>query len=559
MKELNKIKYIPLKYQNEIRSVSNPKKEGINLNNPNKIKVIQPLKNINFNNYNFMKNKYLNYQYNNTEINNNVNYNTNLNRFNNKTQANYYSSNYKEKIMNNLKDNINIENVKKKKNFYLNVNFNLNQNYTIPNINANKFNRSLSVQNYYETKNNINNINNQINLDNNSYNNNIFNSNYKKNKATNSFKSIYEKENLYLKGRNNKEMNNYIRNNKSYTKIINNKALELQPQKAEDIKNNTYQKNTDINTNTNSLLNSNKRLNPNKNFIYLKNNNMNINNKHFKNIKIITEPINNNYNNNINNENNLENNNDQIISDLEYKMKNLLKENKTDSKGKNYNIIRKIFEEAINILNFTKNEKKFLKLILLKYHEIVFAFSQENKLLKQSSENLNNLNFSLDKKYLDLDKKYKIILKENQDMKNILSIKNNYEINFNENNIVNRNKNNINENMMYKSIKDMDFEMNDSYKKHEKYENDNDYFERDIKIINLENKEDKEILFDKDKDSKRIKSEDIKRRREEFNRLNINDLDSLYFNDKINDTNCYNSKKNYDKVPRIKFLNKCKL
>ena len=262
--------------------------------------------------------------------------------------------------------------------------------------------------------------------------------------------------------------------------------------------------------------------------------------------------------NNNNENNNLQNNNDQIISELEYKMKNLLKENKTDSKAKNYNIIRKIFEEAINILNFTKNEKKFLKLILLKYHEIVFAFSQENKLLKQSSENLNNLNFSLDKKYLDLDKKYKIILKENQDMKNILSIKNNYEINFNENNIVNQNKNNINENMMYKSIKDMDFEMNDSYKKQEKYENDNDYFERDIKIINLENKEDKEIFYDKDKESKRIKSEDIKWRREEFNKLNINDLDSLYFNDKINDTNCYNSKKNYDKVPKIRFLSQCK-
>ena len=552
MKDFNKIKYIPLKYQNEIRSVSNPKKEGINLNNPNKIKVIQPLKNINFNNYNFIKNKYLNYQYNNTEVNNNLNYNMNLNHFNNKTQTSYYSNNYKEKIMNNLKDNINIENVKKKKNFYLNVNFNLNQNYTIPNINNNKINRSLSVQNYYETKNNINNINNQINLDNNSYNNNIFNSNYKKNKTTNSFKSIYEKENIYLKNRNNSQMNNYNRNNKSFTKIINNKALEFQPQNAEDIKNNTFQKNKDANTN--SLPNSNKKLNNNKNFIYFKNNNININNKHFKNIKIITEPMNNN-----NENNNLQNNNDQIISELEYKMKNLLKENKTDSKAKNYNIIRKIFEEAINILNFTKNEKKFLKLILLKYHEIVFAFSQENKLLKQSSENLNNLNFSLDKKYLDLDKKYKIILKENQDMKNILSIKNNYEINFNENNIVNQNKNNINENMMYKSIKDMDFEMNDSYKKHEKYENDNDYFERDIKIINLENKEDKEILYDKDKESKRMKSEDIKRRREEFNKLNINDLDSLYFNDKINDINCYNSKKNYDKVPKIQFLDKCKL
>ena len=36
-----------------------------------------------------------------------------------------------------------------------------------------------------------------------------------------------------------KFLNNYNRNNKSFTKIINNKALELQPQKAEDIKNNT--------------------------------------------------------------------------------------------------------------------------------------------------------------------------------------------------------------------------------------------------------------------------------------------------------------------------------
>ena len=250
-----------------------------------------------------------------------------------------------------------------------------------------------------------------------------------------------------------------------------------------------------------------------------------------------------------------------MILNLEMKMKNLLKENKTDSKGRNYNIIRKIFEEAINILNFTKNEKKFLKLILLKYHEIVFAFSQENKLLKQSSENLQNMNFSLDKKYLDLEKNYKIILKENQDMKNILSIKNNDEINFNENNIinVNQNKNNINENMMYKSIKDMEFDINDSYKKEEKYENDNDIFVNDIKLKNIENKIENINLINKDKDSNRAKSENIKKRREEFNKLNLNDLDSLYFNDKINNIHCYNSKKNYEKVPKIKFLDKCKL
>lgn len=63
--------------------------------------------------------------------------------------------------------------------------------------------------------------------------------------------------------------------------------------------------------------------------------------------------------NNNNNQIKLENNNEQILSNLEYKMTKLLKENKTDSKGRNYNIIRKIFEEAINILNFTKKEKNF--------------------------------------------------------------------------------------------------------------------------------------------------------------------------------------------------------
>ena len=63
----------------------------------------------------------------------------------------------------------------------------------------------------------------------------------------------------------------------------------------------------------------------------------------------------------------------------------------------------------------------------------------------------------------------------------------------------------------------------------------------------------------REKEERKTKSEDIKKRREEFNKLNINDLDSLYFNDKINNKHCINSKKNYDKVPKILFLDKCKL
>ena len=137
-------------------------------------------------------------------------------------------------------------------------------------------------------------------------------------------------------------------------------------------------------------------------------------------------------------------------------------------------------------------------------------------------------------------------------MKNILSI-----------------QNNNNENMMYKSIKDMEFDMNNinsSYKKEEKYEKDNDELNKDIKLINKQNtfsQINQEFNNDNDnnnndRESKRLKSENIKKRREEFNKLNINDLDSLYFNDKINDIHCYNSKKNYDKVPKIRFLSQCK-
>ena len=57
MKEFNKIKYIPLKYQNEIRSVSNPKQSGLNLNNTNKFQGVQHLKNINLKKKYILKNK----------------------------------------------------------------------------------------------------------------------------------------------------------------------------------------------------------------------------------------------------------------------------------------------------------------------------------------------------------------------------------------------------------------------------------------------------------------------------------------------------------------------
>ena len=58
-----------------------------------------------------------------------------------------------------------------------------------------------------------------------------------------------------------------------------------------------------------------------------------------------------------------------------------------------------------------------------------------------------------------------------------------------------------------------------------------------------------------DEKNKNLKSDDFRQKFEQFNRINVNDLDSLYFNDKVNNLKCYNSQKNYDKVPKIK-LNK---
>ena len=239
-------------------------------------------------------------------------------------------------------------------------------------------------------------------------------------------------------------------------------------------------------------------------------------------------------------------------------------------------------------MNLTQIEKNFLKLIMIKYHDIVYAFSQENKSLKQSSENMSNLNFSL-------DKKYKLLLKENEEMKKVIAsqIKGDNLINENNNNIKNNNNLNLNEinNNMYKSIKDMDFIIcdNNNNQKEEKKEkpisgipilnvdtkinsnkvelkekNSNKNLEKNnnsgIPILNVDTEISNNKVELKEKNSNKnleknniSKTPNHKMKIDKFNKMNVKDLDSLYFNDKVNNINCQNSKKNYDKVPKIKF------
>ena len=211
-----------------------------------------------------------------------------------------------------------------------------------------------------------------------------------------------------------------------------------------------------------------------------------------------------NINNNCNND--YLNEKENKIYRLELKMQKLFSENKTNSKSKKYSIIKSIFEESINILNLDSAVKKFFKLIILKYHDVILSFSQENKILRESSVNLQNLNLNLDKKYLELDKKYKFLLKENVDYKNSLEkMQELHQIQIN-----NNKDNNVKNEVINKELKAID--NNDII--------NNDTVDRNSKL-------------------------------EKLNRMNVDDLDSLYFKDKVNTVDCQNSKKNYQKVPKI--------
>ena len=519
METYTKIKYTPLKYRTDLKGISIPKQANLNAIGIKKYKLIGPQKDLNFNsntmislknNYNSnYLNKNLYHQYNNTEqqviskngifqnnkiFNNDMNNNEAINALN-KTTPHYYPKKLKDKLLNNLKDNFPADKLKDKKALYVNVNFNVNQNYSMPNY-GKKNNRSVSVQNYYVNKNvknndtnnnsisNIN-VNRSLNtkkiIDNNMNNNNYTPSLYEpiRNKSV---KKILDKDKQLLKmerkyifnnQKKDREINLPFRRNPSYTKVLNNKSIDFQKK---DLKN------LNINSNTNNINKNPQLLLNNKNIIF----NNNIKSNNYKNI--LTEPKDNLKNKN----NNKELQVNYILNNLELEMQRLISENKTESKGKIYNTIRKIFDEAINVMNLSQIEKNFLKLILIKYHDVVYAFSQENKALKQSGEHLQNLNFTLDKKCLELEKQYKIILKENQEIKRLLASKKSNEsksvndnekvnkihikINNNDNNknksITKENINNIsninNNSGMIKIIKDINFVSSDNNKKEKK-------------------------------------------------------------------------------------------
>ena len=194
------------------------------------------------------------------------------------------------------------------------------------------------------------------------------------------------------------------------------------------------------------------------------------------------------------------------INSLNKDLENELKQNLTNSKSKKYNAIKRSFDKFIKTINefFLNNDLHpiflYLQKILLGYHNVILAFSGENRKLKE-------LNYKLSEQYQKIDKNFiecnKAIKEKQNEIENLgkqistllSSLNEQKRINIilkckleeiNMNNIKNNNNN---------------LEMNNSTSS--KFLNDIEKTEQYIKIKNL-------------------------------NMNNLDDLDSLYFLDKIN-------------------------
>lgn len=149
--------------------------------------------------------------------------------------------------------------------------------------------------------------------------------------------------------------------------------------------------------------------------------------------------------------------------------------NSTTSKSKKYNILKGLFEEAIKL--FPQNQQNILLKFLMGYHEIVYDYAKENKKLKEINETTTNNLLITDKNLLLIKKQLKEKQKELDIIKH--SSSSNYATGINTNPSFDNNSNST------------------------------------VMISSLD------------------KSKSIKERVEKVNKRNIEDLDALYFTDKV--------------------------
>ena len=477
-----------------------PYNSVIKKTNNHVLKSISVNKQIKYQKYNgiaVVKSNYNNANINNKNFKNYVKINNNTNPKNERgSEINNYSNNKLRRKMILSVDINNKKNVKNLSQYDLNNNIKFITENQLDNNKTSENNPSNPMSNGAKN-NNSNNSNNSKKINN--------------NKITTKSKSI--SVNHITK---NWSQNNLMKSpDRKYNSNALNKYMESSDKKERNSKNsnnniNNLSKTTNLNIKQSfKLLEHN---NSNSNHLITSGNNYQTNlttgNKDKKYIKPNLKNSNSNFlklNHNNSKYNIYDNNNNYKIMkevvEIQNNMEKKLKDNITNSKSKKYNTLKNTFEALLKYLGNTifKSNNVIINILLEKlligYHEVVSAFSAENKKLKQINYYLNEQYEKMTKDLFNLNKIIKDRQKQNESLQKKIS---SLEKGIDKRNISQIQKNN------------------------------------NIKKINL-NKEEKFIK--KNEQNKKIF---------ELNKKNVEDLDALYFYDKIKD-----NKKRAISIPKI--------
>ena len=491
------------------------KKKNISKNNHNE--------SIYFNSYNgisIFKSPYNNNAINNinkiTKISKNqYNTNNNTNPKNSRISNNYSNNKLRRKMILSVDMNNSKKSGKNISQFDLNNNIKLITDIQPENKNTENFSNTNSSLNN-------NNISNPMSNGAKSNNNNM-------NNTIQKHKAISVNHNM-IKNRSN---NNLITSpNKKYGNNVLTKYIEISDKKEKNNKNNLNKK---ININIKQplkLFDQNSSINLINSGNYKVNFTTSNNDKKYIKPNIKNSGTNvyklNNYNNNNNSNNhnskyniyeNANNNNNtnnykiiKEVMDIQLDMEKHLKENITNSKTKKYNTLKHSFEILIKFLgnSFFKNNNYniiniLLEKIMIGYHEVFTAFSLENRKLKQINYNLNEQYEKISKDLFNNNK----ILKEKQ--KNIDTLQKRISL--------------LESSINKKSIQNS---------------------KKNLNINNINNKINKNIY---DKNIKFNSNDEQNKKIYELNKKNLEDLDALYFFDKIKENKV--NKKRFASIPKI--------
>ena len=477
-----------------------PYNSVIKKTNNHVLKSISVNKQIKYQKYNgiaVVKSNYNNANINNKNFKNYVNINNNTNPKNERgSEINNYSNNKLRRKMILSVDINNKKNVKNLSQYDLNNNIKFITENQLDNNKTSENNPSNPMSNGAKN-NNSNNSNNSKKINN--------------NKITTKSKSI--SVNHITK---NWSQNNLMKSpDRKYNSNALNKYMESSDKKERNSKNsnnniNNFSKTTNLNIKQSFKLSEHN--NSNSNHLITSGNNYQTNlttgNKDKKYIKPNLKNSNSNFlklNHNNSKYNIYDNNNNYKIMkevvEIQNNMEKKLKDNITNSKSKKYNTLKNTFEALLKYLGNTifKSNNVIINILLEKlligYHEVVSAFSAENKKLKQINYYLNEQYEKMTKDLFNLNKIIKDRQKQNESLQKKIS---SLEKGIDKRNISQIQKNN------------------------------------NIKKINL-NKEEKFIK--KNEQNKKIF---------ELNKKNVEDLDALYFYDKIKD-----NKKRAISIPKI--------